>query len=537
MFKFLKDRYAKKQVNLILAEGIFDFIVYINIKQGTYLRKYEKKNLPYSLQKEGKYEELLQSMQNMLCTDAEEFAENMKLLHILGKLSLQEPHAVHCRLLIKGQIYHKRMLFCWDNRKENIVAFGEDVSGAAEWMEAAAGMEAQSAEKRQEMFSGNTGSSADDTADDITDDTTAYLAHEIRTSLNSLCGALHIIQDAGTELSENGHFENAVMSADYLQRLVNNILYIDGAENGKNVMELKAVTLEELAEYPRSIFEQAAAEKNIQLQFLIEEPIYQYLYLCKDIVWQIVINLLSNAVKYTDDGGSVICHMAETYLEEKRVELLIEVTDTGIGMEPAFLSTAWESYTRERRRKEVQGSGLGLAITKRLAELLGGSISIASQTGAGTKVSVKLEADGDDILYAQLMPASPPVTDKDSEKTDAVKRVLVAEDEENSMEILCQYLCKLGIAADRAHDGREVIEIFKQSEENYYDVILMDLHMPDINGVEAVRTIRNMNREDSTLPVIAITADSRILSDEINACIMKPYCIEDIRYTLLKRRR
>ena len=111
---------------------------------------------------------------------------------------------------------------------------------------------------------------------------------------------------------------------------------------------------------------------------------------------------------------------------------------------------------------------------------------------------------------------------------------MIAEDEDKNREVLCRYLCELGIAADKAHNGREVIKIFEQSEENYYDVILMDIHMPDIGGMEAARIIRSMDRKDSSLPIIAITADSEALSAEIGDYLIKPYSIEDIRHILLK---
>ena len=488
------------------AEEIFDFIFYININKGTYQRKCERKDLPYSLQKEGNYESLVQSLQSRLCADTEEFSENMELLNVLKKLSLRGEYAVQCRILIKGQIYHKRILFFQDCRKENIIAFIEDVTGISD-----GGRETSHSNM------------------------TAYLSHEIRTALNSLSGNLYALQAGGEAFSKNRYLENAVFSVDYLKRLVNNTLQIYETENSIGVMKLEAVTLEELAEYPRRVFEKEAAEKNIQLQFLIKKPIYQYLYLCKDVVWQIITNLISNAIKYTGNGGTVTCYIKESYLEEKRIALLIEITDTGIGMEQTFLSMAWEPYMREQQQEEVQGSGLGLAITKHLVELLQGNISIVSQIGLGTRVSVKLEADGDDVLYA-AGPSKSDLSKKSPEQTASIKRALIAEDEDKNREVLCGYLCELGIAADKAHNGREVIEIFEQSEENYYDVILMDIHMPDIGGMEAVRIIRSMDRKDSGLPIIAITADIEALSAEINDYLIKPYSMEDIRHILSKHR-
>ncbi|MCM1252814.1 MAG: ATP-binding protein [Clostridium sp.] len=502
MFKFLEDHYAKKQVNLILAEGIFDFVLYINIRKGTYIRKYKKRNLPYSLQKEGRYEDLLQSLQSGLDTGREEFSENMKLAHITGKLSLEGKYMVQCHVLIKGHMYGKRITFLREDSGKNIIAIGEDVTDAIQ-------------ERSRE-------------------DITAYLAHEIRSSLNSLCGNLHILQADRETFGENRYLENAVFSADYLQRLASSVLQISAIEDRKNVMKLETVTMEELADCLRRMFETEATKKNVRLEFLSEKPIYQYLYLYKDVIRQILTNLISNAIKYTDSGGSVVCRMAQTYLEEKRVRLLLEVTDTGIGMEQAFLPAAWESYTRERRKKTAQGSGLGLTITKRLVELLQGEIVIASQVGAGTKVSVNLEADADDMLYDLAASSASCAPETCPDEIITVKRALIAEDEEGNMAVLCQYLYELGVAADISRDGREVIEIFRRSEENYYDVVLMDIHMPKISGMEAVRAIRNMDRKDSGLPIIAVTADDGAVSAEMSGCLLKPYDREDIRNILLQ---
>ena len=205
MFKLLKDRCENRQVNLILAEGIFDFIFYININKGTYQKKCERKDLPYFLKKEGNYESLVQSLQSRLCADVEDFFENMELPNVL---SLRGEYTVQCRILIKGQIYHKRILFFQDCRKENIIAFIEDVTGIS------AG--------RQETSHNHMA---------------AYLSHEIRTALNSLSGNLYALRAGGEAFSKNRYLENAIFSSDYLKRLVNSALQISEIENSRSVMK------------------------------------------------------------------------------------------------------------------------------------------------------------------------------------------------------------------------------------------------------------------------------------------------------------
>lgn len=526
MLKFLKDRFAEKSVNLILPEGIFDFILFVNVRKGTYIRKYEKKNLTYTMPEEGRYVDFLEKLRERLCGGEEEFYENMKLIRVLGALAVQENYAVICSLKIENFTYHKKITFIrntffekFSRQKENIVVFCEDITGICSYWKV--GRENSRAAVRQTK------------QQEILQRRLTGLAHEIRTSLNSIYGSLTLMREE--QHPKRGYLDNAVLSAEYLLNLVNGVLEVSALE-GQGIGKTEAVTLEELAGYPKGIFAQEAERRNIRLQFLFGEPVYRYLYMNRLAVQQIIINMVSNAVKYTENGGQVVCRMTETFLEEKRVRLWLEVSDTGIGMEEDFLDDVWKAYTREGRKRGTEGSGLGLALTKRLVEMLHGTIQIETKKDSGTTVSVMLEVDGDDVLY-ETAGLSKKAAGKEPV---SVKRVLVAEDEDANMEVLCGHLEKMGIAVDKTYDGDEVLEIFEESEEFYYDVILMDVHMPGISGFEAVRKIRNMERNDSGLPIIAVTGDvldKRIadeLSAKVNGYLVKPYRAEDIRSALLQ---
>lgn len=386
---------------------------------------------------------------------------------------------------------------------------------------------------------------------DVSDlwDYIAYLAHEIRTPLNSIRGNLDILKTE--EGPKSRYLNNAILSTEYLVRLVDSALTIAEIKNDSSVMSVEAVTLEELFEYPKGILEWAADEKNIELQFLFGKTVYKYLYLNRTAIQQIIINLISNSIKYTNEGGKVLCCITETYLEEKRIKLFLEVSDTGIGMEEGFALYAWDKFTREGRSSEAAGSGLGMTFTKQLVELLNGSIELETQSGCGTKVVVELEADGDDVLYDMERHVKEQ-GDREGTHEEAwenmnsytlPKRALVAEDESASMDVICKYLEKLGIEAEKAYDGDEVIKLFKRSGENYYDVLLLDINLPEQSGIEALRKIRKLDRTDSGVPVIIMTADvpdrhkAGMLSGEISGYIIKPYCLEDIRSALSQCRK
>lgn len=509
----------------MLAEEFFDFILYVNIRKNAYLKRFEKKDMPYSLPEQGAYEEFLHIMKDMLFSSMEEFTENMKLIRVLGTLEYKKKYTVLCRLKIKECIYDKKIVFFYGEREKTVIVFCEDLTDIVGGTD-----EDPHSEKRRQ----------EETEDETVrlKKRIACFAHEIRTSLHSIYGNLSVLKLEASR--ENSYLDNAVYAAEHLLHLMNSVLDVSVLENDIGVMKIEASDLEELVQFPRKISAQQAQEKGIQLEFYCGSPVYKYLYLNKDIVWHILINLLSNAIKYTNGGGKVVCRITEIYLEEKRVKLLLEVTDTGIGIEEDFLSDIWNAYTREYRMKGILGSGLGLMLTKRMVELLHGSIDIISRVGLGTKVSVELEVDGDDVLYAR--PASP--ADK---KTTAqgrspvlIKRALVAEDEESNMEIICRYLEQLGVAADRAYNGKDAIEIFEKSHTDYYHIILMDINMPGTDGIEAIRRIRNMERTDKTLPIIAVTAEipgkekEGALSAQIDGYLIKPYRMEDIRSVLLE---
>ncbi|MCM1173616.1 MAG: hybrid sensor histidine kinase/response regulator [Blautia sp.] len=480
--------------------------------------------MQYDIPEEGRYEDFLRKLQGRLCGGEEEFHENMKLIRVLGALAVQEKHTVICSLKAGNDPYHKKITFIRNTfyekssrQKENIVVFCEDITEMFSCWKAGGKNGGISGPQKEKA--------------EILRERAAYLAHEIRTSLNSIYGSLTLLREKAYPADE--YLDNAALSAEYLLNLVNSVLDISALE-GRGAGRTEAVVLEELIKYPKGIFAQEIKKRNIRLRFLVGKPAYRYLYLNRTVFQQIVINIVSNAVKYTEDGGQVVCRMEAVYKEEKRVKLLLEVSDTGIGMEQEFLARAWRPYAREGRKRGTEGSGLGLALTKRLVELLHGTIQIRTRKNRGTTVSVMLEADGDDVLYGTAGAPGRP----SGKEGISIKRALIAEDEDANMEILCGYLEKLGIAADKTYDGDEALEIFRQSDEFYYDVILMDVHMPGKSGFEAVREIRSMERKDSGLPVLAMTADifgrraAEGSADGVNGYLVKPYRAEDVKTAL-----
>ena len=232
---------------------------------------------------------------------------------------------------------------------------------------------------------------------------------------------------------------------------------------------------------------------------------------------QIYMNLLSNAVKYTPDGGIIRLGLSQQESAESgKVKLVFVISDTGSGMSEEFMKKMYSKFTREidTRLNTVRGSGLGLAIVKQLIDMMHGNIKVKSETGKGTEFTITLE-----FPYAD---GSEPAPGAGKEDTGEFKpegiNILIAEDNDLNYEIASEILAARGIHTERAEDGAVCVEKFNASAAGTYDAILMDMHMPVMDGIEASRMIRKLNHPQAhTIPVIAMTAN--VFAEDIEKCL------------------
>jgi CheY-like chemotaxis protein len=226
------------------------------------------------------------------------------------------------------------------------------------------------------------------------------------------------------------------------------------------------------------------------------------------MVKQVLINILSNAAKFTPQGGKIILSVSQKSEGEHRVSTLFTCEDTGCGMSEDFLEHIWDNFSQERGSNDssIKGTGLGMAISKLLTDAMGGEISVESKVGVGSKFYVTLHSEISD---------EPPKHSRDINTSEAGTaenksvKVLVAEDNELNAEILIEILESEGFEAEHAQNGREAVEKFAESEEGEYQLILMDMQMPIMDGCEATREIRNMNRADAkNIFIFACTANN-----------------------------
>ena len=331
------------------------------------------------------------------------------------------------------------------------------------------------------------------------------MSHDIRTPINGIQGCVDIADRYPDDLELQQEARTKIRTASgYLLNLVNDVLDMNKLESGNIQLERKHFNLLELLHNTNEITRMQANESGINYYVEDGEIIHTQLIGSPVHFQQILMNIGSNAVKYNYDGGSVKVTCREVSYTDTTAEYELTCTDTGIGMSEEFQKRAFEPFAQEGQsaRTNYAGTGLGLAIARKLIELQGGTLSFESIQGKGTKF----------ILHISFE-----ISAEESEKKSQMYQncsvegiqVLLAEDNELNMEIAEFLLKEEKMIVTKAWNGREAVEIFENSEPGYFDVILMDLMMPQMGGLEATRRIRKMDREDAkSIPVFAMTANA-----------------------------
>lgn len=353
------------------------------------------------------------------------------------------------------------------------------------------------------------------------------MSHDIRTPINGICGMLNVADHYAEDMEKQTECRAKVKAASHmLLELLNDVLDMSKLESGEVVLEDIPFNLSSISEEILIVIEQMAAEQSIRILWEEKEVIHRNLMGSPGHVKRILMNILSNAVKYNRENGSVYISCREIPSEQSGMTMMEFVCrDTGIGMTDAFQKRIFEPFTQEHTgsRTKYAGTGLGMPITKKLVEKMGGTITFESEEGTGTtfviRIPFKIDSDAD----------------KREEQKDASEEsikglhILLAEDNELNMEIAEFMLQNEGAAVTKVWNGQEAVEIFQKSEPGEFDVILMDIMMPVMNGYEATKMIRSLDREDAkVIPIIAMTANAftedRLRAKEVgmNEHIAKP---------------
>ncbi|MCU6773774.1 MULTISPECIES: ATP-binding protein [Blautia] len=341
------------------------------------------------------------------------------------------------------------------------------------------------------------------------------MSHDIRTPINGICGMVNMADHYADDIEKQTEYRTKVKEAsNLLLELVNDVLDMSKLESGEIVLEKIPFNLNKIFMEVFVVIEQMAAEQNIRIKWEKKEITHCALIGSPGYVKRVMMNILSNAVKYNRENGHIYISCIEIPSEQPEMTTMEFVCqDTGIGMTEEFQKCVFEPFAQEHTgsRTKFAGTGLGMAISRKLVEKMDGTITFESEKGVGTtfviRVPFKIDLDAD----------------KHEEQTDASEKsikglnILLAEDNELNMEIAEFMLQNEGAHVSKAWNGQEAIEVFKKSEPGEFDVILMDIMMPIMNGYEATKIIRSLDREDAkVIPIIAMTANA-FTEDRIRA--------------------
>ena len=322
------------------------------------------------------------------------------------------------------------------------------------------------------------------------------MSHDIRTPMNAIIGLTTIAEkNLGDPEAVGDNLRKISLASNHLLTLINDILDISKVESGKLNLSPLTFSIVETVQNLVNLSQPMIKEKNIDFSFRINRMEKEYLYADQLRLNQIYINILSNAIKYTMPGGSVSVDLREEESEKEGcVRLTYRVADTGIGMSPEFLEKMYQPFSRQTdsRVNSIQGTGLGLAITKQMVELMNGTIECQSEPGKGTTFTITLDL---------------PVAEKQLEemRIDGVD-ALIADDDPILLETAVDTLESLGVRADRAMTGKDALEMTRRRHEEGkdYNVVILDWRMPDMDGIETIRRIRE--EVDARIPILLTSA-------------------------------
>ena len=341
------------------------------------------------------------------------------------------------------------------------------------------------------------------------------MSHDIRTPINGIRGLVNMADHYADDMERQTEYRTKVKEAsNLLLELVNDVLDMSKLESGEIVLEEIPFNLSSISREVFVVIEQMAAEQNIRVAWEKKEITHRDFIGSPGYVKRVMMNILSNAVKYNKENGQIYVSCVEIPSEQPEMTTMEFVCrDTGIGMAEEFQKHIFEPFAQEHTgsRAKFAGTGLGMAISKKLVEEMGGTITFESKKGVGStfviRVPFKIDLDADKREESKDV----------SEKSIKGMHVLLAEDNELNMEIAEFLLQNEGAEVTKAWNGQEIVELFRKSEAGEFDVILMDIMMPIINGYEAAKRIRSLDREDAKkIPIIAMTANA-FAEDRIRA--------------------
>lgn len=366
------------------------------------------------------------------------------------------------------------------------------------------------------------------------------MSHDIRTPMNAIVGFAGLLEkNIRDEKKSLGYIKKIQVSSDILLTIINQVLEMARIESGKAILNQEAVNIYDMVDALNTVFEDSLSKKSLEYQCNVNLQ-HAYILCDKTKVEEIILNIVSNSIKYTNPHGKVTVTIEEQGSStENMADYKVIVEDTGIGMSEEFLPHIFEEFSREHTSTEtkVAGTGLGLPIVKSLVELMGGTIQVESKVGEGTRFTIHISfriASEDQIIRKQERSIS-----EITEKLKG-KRILLAEDNELNAEIAETVLSDAGLEVIRVEDGIMCVAELQKKPDQYFDMILMDVQMPNMDGYTATKMIRNLNSPKSHIPIIAMTANAydedrrKARKSGMNGFLAKPLNVDEMMRELGK---
>ena len=369
------------------------------------------------------------------------------------------------------------------------------------------------------------------------------MSHDIRTPMNAILGYAQIMEDElkGKGLPETSeHLEKLQQSGNLLLSIINNVLDMARIESGRMELDENYCRIEDIWKSLFAVFDENAIKKNIAIHYAMN---VEHEYVLTDVtkVKEILVNILSNAIKYTPAGGSVMVDVDELPCDESgNMIARIRISDTGIGMSQDYQTKIFEAFTREQNttKSKIAGTGLGMSIVRKYVDLLGGTINVESELGKGSTFTVTLKHRiADENYYAKKHIEEPGTGSEILEG----KNILLAEDNDLNAEIAEAILERVGLKIDRVEDGIQCVNRIMELPVGTYDMILMDIQMPKMDGYKATQAIRNLpDKDKACIPIIAMTANAFVedkrdaIAAGMNGHIAKPIQVDKLLSMLVE---
>ncbi len=344
------------------------------------------------------------------------------------------------------------------------------------------------------------------------------MSHDIRTPMNAIIGYTNLaLKEPATEKLHE-YLKKIDLSSQHLLSLINDILEMSRIESGKVELEFIPTDLRAVFDAIRDLFSEQMKQKQLKFQVHASQVQDPFVWCDKKNLNRVLLNVISNAYKFTPEGGTVTATLSETGGEENGYGTYeIHIQDNGIGMSKEFAEKMFRAFERERSStvSGVEGTGLGLSITKKIIDLMGGTIEVLTAPGNGTTMIIRLKLR---LAREEDLPEQPKPTEEEEPVDFSGKRLLLVEDNAINMEIANMILTSMGFIVETAENGKVAVEMVAASVPGYYDAVLMDIQMPVMDGYTATKEIRTLeNKALAEIPIVAMTANA--FAEDVRACL------------------